>query len=118
MSTNFYIREASVDTETGERVFETSHIGKRSGGWTFMFQGEDTKSIADWKTRTANMPSNMVIVDEYGETYSHEEFWQVVDDTTKPWGPKKITPKTLRNIGNADEEWHSEGFSFIAREFA
>lgn len=120
MSTNFYIREASVNTQTGERVFEDSHIGKRSGGWTFMFQGEDTKSVADWKSRMASMPENMTIVDEYDTPYTPNEFWEVVDQTTKPWGPKKIDPKTQRPaaMGDINEAWIDDGFCFYAGEFA
>ena len=119
MSTNFYIREESIDTGTGQRVIEDSHIGKRSGGWTFMFNGEETRSVEDWKARTASMPSHMQIVDEYDAPYTHEEFWAVVDQTTKPWGAKAIEPKTQRPsaMGGQREAWIDQDFCFYAGEF-
>lgn len=96
MGTNFYIRETSVNTQTGQRVFDDAHIGKRSGGWTFMFQGENFKTVDIWRNVISMMSPNMQIVDEYDNPYTPEEFWAAVDQTTKPWGPNKITPKTQR----------------------
>jgi hypothetical protein len=116
MSTNFYIREASVNTQTGERVFDDAHIGKRAGGWTFMFQGENFKTVQIWRNVISMMSPNMQIVDEYDTPYTPEEFWAAVDATTKPWGPNKIEPKTQRpKSGN---EWIDEGFYFYSGEFS
>lgn len=117
MSTNFYVREASVNTETGERVFEDTHVGKRSGGWTFMFQGSETRTVQGWRDRMAAMPVNMQVVDEYGAPYTPEEFWAAVEATTKPWGPKSMEPKTQRTMGEGREMWVNEGFSFAKCEF-
>jgi hypothetical protein len=116
MGTNFYIRETSSVVGTITKVVEDSHIGKRSGGWTFMFQGAETRTVAAWKSRTFNMASNMAIVDEYDNTYTPEEFWQIVEDSTKPWGPRKIAPRSQGPIGNR-EVWRNEGFSFIKADF-
>ena len=119
MSTNFYIREASIDTSTGQRVTKDVHIGKRSGGWTFMFQGGNFRTVQIWRNVMSMMTPNMQIVDEYGCPYTPEEFWEEVDQTTKPWGPNKITPKTQRpeEIAGCREAWIDEGFSFYAGEF-
>jgi hypothetical protein len=116
MGTNFYIRETSVNPQTGQRVSEDIHIGKWAGGWTFMFQGENFKTVDIWRNVISMMTPNMLIVDEYNTPFTPEEFWATVEQTTKPWGPKAIEPKTARaKTGN---EWIDEGFHFYSGEFS
>lgn len=115
MSTNFYIRETSRVIESGKRVQEDQHIGKRSGGWVFHFNGENSKTVANWRNFIEMMTPNMQIVDEYDRAYSPEEFWEAVEQTKKPWGPNKIKPRIVR--GKTGLDWTDEGFSFYAGEF-
>lgn len=131
MGTNFYIHEASIEVATGEAVVEKTHIGKRSGGWVFGFQGEDCKTVQEWKDRLFNLPSNQQIVDEYGTPMTPQEMWDAIEATKLPWGPNKLTPhsrKTYkpekrygRNISQtvqvSDRDWGDEGFDFYSGEF-
>lgn len=67
-------------TEMNEEI----HIGKRSGGWKFLFNHQDGKyfdpqhqeSLKAWLDNPFYK-----IVDEYGEEYTFEEFWQM----TREW---------------------------------
>jgi hypothetical protein len=108
VSTNFYIRSKSTNPFNGE---EGQHIGKRSAGWTFGFQGRVNKSIAEWKNVIDNMPVEQVIVDEYDNVYTPEEFWAAVEATRTYNGkPAKSQVAGVRN-------WNDHGFSFSAYEF-
>lgn len=59
------------------------HIGKRSGGWKFLFNHQNGKyfdpqhqeSLKAW----LNDP-HYKIVDEYGDEFTFEEFWQMARD--------------------------------------
>ena len=54
------------------------HIGKTSCGWKFIFNGNDMKfdSINDFK----DFLKGFEITSEYGNSYSFEEFWEIVDN--------------------------------------
>ena len=75
------VLEPHVDPTTEDNVYNI-HIGKRSGGWQFLFslaisdycESLTKEGILDW-LRTG------IIVDEYGEKYTPEQFWkECVDD--------------------------------------
>lgn len=120
MSTNFYIREASVSVETGKRVFEDTHIGKRSGGWTFNFNAREHRTVEEWRQRLANLPTNARIIDEYNAPYTPEEFWREVEETKQPWGIRGMMPQTLRPSIRGDNparRWLDEGYGFSNYEF-
>lgn len=66
------------------------HIGKRSGGWKFLFDHNDwayyprdKDKFVEW----VNDPSTGKIVDEYGEEYTPEQFWneEVMPTYTTKW---------------------------------
>lgn len=70
MSTNFYFIE-----ENGERL----HIGKRSGGWKFLFAGhKETGSFVEWLLYLNSHRG--LIQDEYGKLHTLEDFLHVVED--------------------------------------
>ena len=101
MGTNFYAHIPLRKRELKEKVTESIdkgdldeaetiiseakeshcvHLGKRSGGWKFLFNSNDEKyyecskkGIEDFIIKNA-----AVIKDEYGSTYSLEEFWDEV----------------------------------------
>lgn len=118
MGTNFYIHRASVVDGVAE--VEKEHIGKRSGGWVFGFQGENCKTYQAWKDRLNNLQGNEQIVDEYGTPMTPTEMIETIEDTKKPWGPLKITPKDRRNLrpgDRTDRDWREGGFDFYNGEF-
>lgn len=78
MGTNFY---AHTNVCACCNRFDLVHLGKRSGGWTFSFQGSDTvRNFDDWcnLVRSADR-----IEDEYGYPLTADEMikeaqtWQV-----------------------------------------
>lgn len=114
MGTNYYI-ESSNPFKT-----EDVHVGKRSGGWTFAFNGREFKTLNEWRERLNTMAVNERLVNEYGDEVTVDEFWELVEDTKKPWGPNKLTPVT--NVGStrfedADRCWSEDKFSFSNYEF-
>lgn len=65
------------------------HIGKRSGGWKFLFDfnnwkyfGKTEKSLLNWIYDDSD---DSIIIDEYGEVYTREAFMKEVDETYTPW---------------------------------
>lgn len=79
MSTNFYlIRNRCGHCGRGDRL----HIGKRSGGWQFLFHAiPGMMSARDWRYATAQ--EGVVIEDEYGELVAVDEFWRDVEATRR-----------------------------------
>ena len=101
MGTNYYMKRIPTEDDiqkitelTKQRMFDelqeyvnemnaNIHIGKRSGGWKFLFNHQDGKyfdpqyqeSLKAW----LNEP-HYRIVDEYGEEFTFEEFWQMTRD--------------------------------------
>lgn len=99
MGTNFYMKR--IPTEDDIQMMSTLaleqkldelqafvtelnheiHIGKRSCGWKFLFNHQDGKyfdprhqeSLKAWLD-----DPHYKIVDEYGDKYTFEEFWQMV----------------------------------------
>lgn len=76
VSTNYYLLKNHCE-HCGRA--DRQHIGKRSGGWRFLFRSyPGIMSAADWKRETASQ----LIVDEYGDEVSPVTFWDsVVADT-------------------------------------
>lgn len=60
------------------KSFEEVHIGKSSVGWRFLFDGnnQEWKTIQQYKDWIANYE----IYDEYGNKYTQEEFWKMVEE--------------------------------------
>ncbi len=82
MGTNYY---AQIDCcKTCGKPGEELHIGKSSGGWRFLFRiytdhedGTDApRSVEDWRALLDS--SDVRIRNEYGESVSLEQFWDMV----------------------------------------
>ena len=107
MGTNFYMKRILTEDDiqkigelSTQRLFdelqnyvtemnEEIHIGKRSGGWKFLFNHQDGKyfdprhqeSLKAWLD-----DPHYKIVDEYGEEYTFENFWQI----TRDWDAREL----------------------------
>lgn len=83
MSTNFYLhRDPKNCGECGKPGQEAEvHIGKRSGGWVFVWQGFDaTFDESTWREfLTAELADGGRILDEYGVSYSLTDFMAEVE---------------------------------------
>lgn len=56
----------------------TLHLGKCSAGWKFLFQAyPHLKSVEDYKKFMQE--NNCLIVDEYDQLITKEEFWKMVE---------------------------------------
>ena len=114
MSTNFYIRTGNDDTSD-------QHIGKRSAGWVFTFNAQVNKTYDGWMETLLNLGPDQIIIDEYNQTYTVEEFVEEVQETRKPWGPQQIQPKaynaSIYHPETREKRWMDKGFMFSNYEF-
>ncbi len=110
MSTNFYlVREENSDRNSG-----TEHIGKRSGGWVFTFQGQNFRTYLHWCARLSMLGAQERIEDEYGNPYTFQEFLMVLMVTKDPWGPDQIEPQVNTRMSC----WEDAGYSFSPYDFS
>jgi len=73
MGTNFYIPENHPKAEG--MTEEERHVGKRSMGWNFLFQGHPhIKTVDAWK---AELNKYGQVEDEYGGLIPLDEFWEM-----------------------------------------
>lgn len=92
MSTNFYLHRDPLNCgECGKPGREAEiHIGKRSGGWVFTWQGFNGGDVTgapsglyDFETwhdfLMAEIASGAQIKDEYGQRYTSAGFFAVVE---------------------------------------
>ena len=129
MGTNYYIQREYSGPE-GEAIQEKIHIGKNSGGWQFIFRAYKFRNIfskADWEkylTRLLPDPDNkdnwcnVVIVDEYGDFFSRNEFWGRInlDKKFKNHYDEGIKEGWLRK--GEDDFKDEDGWSMCLREFS
>lgn len=119
MSTNFYLRSRATGT--------VEHVGKRSAGWAFTFQGQNFKTREEWERRLRAMGAQETVEDEYGREYTADEFLAEVDATLRPWGRDQREP--LRKDGPFEmggitferdrrRNWVDGGCSFSNYEFS
>lgn len=75
MGTNYYTRTNTCEN-CGNKP-EGIHLGKSSAGWQFSFNyngGNFYKNVEEMKEWLADKE----IEDEYGESVSHDKFWEMV----------------------------------------
>jgi len=118
MSTNFYLHRSH---RHGEVTEAPEHIGKRSGGWAFTFQGQNHESLAAWMVRLSTLGQQETIRDEYGMAYTLHEFLTAIEDTKRPWMLKgaEMAPmmkETDTAVGR--RSWQSGGFNFSGYDFS
>ena len=103
MGTNYYFfsRDKKTAQHMGPKAVVVDepefgyelHIAKTSFGWQPLFEAHrDIRSVRDLRRFYANATrhdNTMTILDEYGRTYSWEEFEQLVirHGTPKRWNP-------------------------------
>lgn len=90
MGTNFYLRKKlsqeqrekinkALDAEDYDEVRnllpEDIHIGKRSGGWKFLWDAHFFEHFESTKESLLDWLHSGQIVDEYGEKFTFEQFW-------------------------------------------
>lgn len=87
------------------------HIGKRSDGWDFLFKKNDEyynmtkKSIEDFLKK-----DNILIVDEYENRYSADEFW-------KEFGNCKAVDEEIIKLEKKHDIVTEEGLRFSPAEY-
>jgi len=120
MSTNFYIKhDASITGFNGRE-----HIGKRSSGWAFTFQGRNHKTRYAWERRLNAMGAGECIVDEYGRELTCDEFIQAVNYTLNPRAdgsnPRLKDGDIILSTGERDRSrnWVDGGCSFSIYDFS
>lgn len=114
MGTNFYAIYNKCE-HCGRS--ESLHIGKRSGGWEFMFRAHEEpklESAADWR-KWLNEVGAEIRGD--GEFYGIEDFWLEVERTR---GKKNQTDYDLHRdlLVPGDDFKDAEGWAFHRGEFS
>jgi hypothetical protein len=110
MGTNYYIRDYSKSDycphcERGDKYKEI-HIGKSSGGWKFLFNGEDFKSIKQVERTLAKHFDELY--DEYDRKVDRLEFWEMVE--------RKQSGK-LHEHCDPNLYFYDHGYDFMNRYF-
>lgn len=104
MGTNYYCYEKN---------HRRKHIGKKSGGWKFLFRGYDKpdfqiKSYEAWRNYLLSNP--VEIFDEAHEKVEMEDFFKIVDDS--------IVEKS-HSTEDTQEGWHDQcGYAFFINKFS
>ena len=117
MGTNYYAVRNKPTTD------EPVHIGKSSYGWLFLFQSQNKPwnnppvvwnsydQVKAWLKQYTVDSKEYVILDEYDEVVSFDEFFELVDDKQSD----------EFNIENPDNYTHSRnvgGYRFTEEEFS
>ena len=116
MGTNYYL------VKKQPTVREPVHIGKSSGGWLFLFQNQDQSWLDDpivWHTwpqvrerlrQLTKTDPRYVILNEYDEAVSFDDFVKLVED-------KQKDPGCYGNPDNFRWSEYVEGYRFADGEF-
>lgn len=90
MGTNFYLRkklsaqekelakqyiDKDKHDELKQLIPEDIHIGKRSGGWKFLWDAHFFEYFEPTKESLLDWLHSGQIIDEYGEEFTFEQFW-------------------------------------------
>lgn len=113
MSTNFYVEDDPTCDNPAHTV--ELHVGKRSGGWKFGFQGypehnPPLTSFAAWRRFLVGR----TVTDEYGKTLTADGFEAMVrewndnpnNDICRVAYMKERYPDTVSNPDYHDDEGH------------
>lgn len=113
MSTNFYARSTGTDL---------LHIGKRSGGWEFLFRAHPSFGLTSSKAWYDLLSCrNVNIYDESGTLISLEEFWPQATRRLGEVGESGWAPLWSGMFGDQfrDRQWRDEsGYPFADYEFS
>lgn len=106
MSTNYY---AKLNYCEACGRGDDTHLGKRSGGWAFLFQGSDTvRTFDDWCALVRSAP---LIEDEYGRVITANEMIEMA----RTWQEGK-RHAVLYPEGNWTDP--TTGYSFSGHDFS
>lgn len=112
MGTNYYA------VRTRPTIEDPIHIGKSSMGWKFLFQTHNDKwenppvvwntydQVYEWLYQNTVQSNNYVIIDEYDEIISFDDFVALVEEKQKEDNP-----------GNFDYSRNVNGYRFSDGEF-
>ena len=120
MGTNFYV---DLDVCSAcHRGQDRIHIGKRSGGWKFLWQGfqgafgpvkKAIKTREEWYQLLSDPAS--YIIDEYNTPYSFTEF----KDMVTQWDAMPSNLMRHSSEHPSIDSWRdAEGFEFLAGDFS
>lgn len=126
MGTNYYVAKNKCDC--CKRYDEEYHIGKSSFGWAFSFQGYRWNKLTSWKAWKEFLKDQMII-DEYGDTISYEDFVTMVETYKSPNYVHENGRKNLQHNEqgkldsrpwfNSEYDWDDEdGYAFCSRDFS
>lgn len=116
MGTNYYAVRNRPTTS------EPIHIGKSSAGWLFSFQSHnDTwaeppvvwntyRQVKEWLKKHTVDSNEFVIINEYDDIISFEDFCKMVDDI-------QADPNTQKNPYNFTYNRNVDGYRFTDEEF-
>lgn len=111
MGTNFYVVQSLTDKEKEEMkslidndlfdeakrmIPKSIHIGKRSGGWKFIFNHNDWKYYKDMDELKEFIRVNK-FVDEYGQEINRIDFWEDVE--------RRQSDGDMLDADSYDERW-------------
>lgn len=137
MGTNFYLRKklSEYEKEIGisylndddydalrDLIPEDIHIGKRSGGWKFLFNANNFVYFDTTKESLIEWLKSGQIVDEYNQEYTFEEFWNNERPTEgwdlesyykdnkneSPYYEPRLTIKRFKELYGIDVNIHGE----------
>lgn len=120
MGTNYYLDKDMEEHRDGiTDQFEINmspriHIGKRSVGWQFYFQGAVIKSRNDWEhTICVAIGLGWCIVNEYGDVFAADRFWKEIVEPTK--GKRVVSGSEQPSANNSYTD--KDGWCFSRGEF-
>ena len=90
------------------------HLGKSSAGWKFLFQWNDGKYYKT-KQELYDFIQGLDIVDEYGTSYTWEEFWNQTLDENRVYNGR--IPQSVRDTQWFNEYIYIDGLEFSNAEF-
>lgn len=117
MGTNYYV------VKSKPTITSPIHIGKSSMGWLFCFERHnDTwndppviwntfNQVKAWLRKYVEETGEYVIIDEYDEIHSVEDFLELVDS-------KQKDPHCKSNPDNFAYSSNIDGYRFTDREFS
>lgn len=111
------------------------HLGKRSGGWKFLFNAHNEKYYKCNKKSIDNFitSNNAAIQDEYERSYTLDEFWNDVEDLkdgidleeyykenpTERYYPRHYNGPLSKYHPNQYDEFYNDGLRFtVCDEFS
>lgn len=116
MSTNYYLRTNICPCCNR---FDQVHLGKKSGGWSFSFNGVPFKSLFDvWGAIIAPQAQ---IIDEYGKPLTPDQFRTMVEESADDWTYDRYcaaNPDMPAIPVGPDDHFMADGFDFWTREFS